>query len=162
MAAPHVSPFGGSKSYAAAYRRLSPAIADRTIVILGTSHYGEPDRFGLTGKPFVTPLGRAEVDVEAVDNLRARGGDAVLLDDYCHAVEHSIEFQVVFLQHVLGRSVQILPILCGAFLQSLREGVAPEIHPGVARFFDALRALPTKAEIAVPVNEQLVVELYSR
>jgi len=37
-----------------------------------------------------------------VDRLIARGGEAVTVEDYCHAVEHSIEFQVVFLQHRLS------------------------------------------------------------
>ena len=44
IAAPHVSPFGGIESYRAAYSALSPADADRTFVILGTSHYGQADR----------------------------------------------------------------------------------------------------------------------
>ena len=42
-------------------RRLSPPwlprTPRRTFVILGTSHYGEPERFGLTRKPFLTPCG---------------------------------------------------------------------------------------------------------
>src|SRR5204863_7861259 len=50
IAAPHVSPEGGSASYAAAYRALNDA-ADKIFVVLGTSHYGEPDRFGLTRNP---------------------------------------------------------------------------------------------------------------
>jgi MEMO1 family protein len=37
IAAPHVSPFGGVDAYRAAYSALSPADADRTLVILGTS-----------------------------------------------------------------------------------------------------------------------------
>jgi len=57
FAAPHVSPFGGVESYRAAYASLTPADADRTFVILGTSHYGQPDRFGLTRKAFVSPFG---------------------------------------------------------------------------------------------------------
>ena len=62
IAAPHVSPFGGVEAYRAAYSCLSPEDASRTFVILGTSHYGEPDTLGLTRKPFVTPLGEASTD----------------------------------------------------------------------------------------------------
>src|SRR5262245_25289300 len=115
IAAPHVSPEGGWRCYQAAYARLRPEDRDRTVVILGPSHYGEPERFGLTRKPFLTPLGQAEVDVPLVEELAERGGDAVRMEDYCHAVEHSIEFQVVFLQHVLGPGVRIVPALCGPF-----------------------------------------------
>src|SRR5438128_1633863 len=39
IAAPHVSPEGGWRAYAAAYAAFEPAQADRTFVILGTSHY---------------------------------------------------------------------------------------------------------------------------
>ncbi len=59
IAAPHVSPEGGYTSYAAAYRALPAEAGDRLFVVLGTSHYGEPDRFGLTRKPFATPFGVA-------------------------------------------------------------------------------------------------------
>jgi len=144
IAAPHVSPEGGWRSYQAAYARLGPEHRGRTVVVLGTSHYGEPDRFGLTRKPFLTPLGEAEVDVPLVDELVARGGDAVVLEDYCHAVEHSIEFQVVFLQHVLGPHVRILPVLCGPFAGTTRDGGRPEDDPGVARVLDALADLAAK------------------
>jgi len=141
VAAPHVSPCGGWKSYGTAYRRLSPPLADKTFVVLGTSHYGHPERFGLTRKPFVTPLGTLEVDAPLVDWLAERAGDAVLMEDYCHAIEHSIEFQCVFLQHALGAPVRILPILCGPFFESLVTGRLPESHAGVERFLNALGEL---------------------
>jgi AmmeMemoRadiSam system protein B len=102
IAAPHVSPDGGYESYRAAYAALAPQLKDRTFVVLGTSHYGEPERFGLTRKPFITPLGTAETDCEMADRLAAEAGPAANMEDYCHAVEHSIEFQVLFLQHVFG------------------------------------------------------------
>ena len=37
-------------SYRAAYRLLGSGYRDRTFVILGTSHYGTANRFGLTRK----------------------------------------------------------------------------------------------------------------
>ena len=115
IAAPHVSPYGGVEAYRAAYSSLTPADADRTFVILGTSHYGEPDRFGLTRKPFVTPFGSAATNLPLVDEIARAAGAGALMEDYCHAVEHSIEFQVVFLQHLFGPGVRIVPVLCGAF-----------------------------------------------
>lgn len=141
IAAPHVSPEGGHLSYRAAYSRLGPGDAQRVFVILGTSHYGDPETFGLTAKPFVTPLGQAEPETELVRLLESSGGPAVRSEDYCHAVEHSIEFQVVFLQHRFGPGVRVLPILCGPFAQGTREGGLPEDEPAVARFFEALAAL---------------------
>jgi AmmeMemoRadiSam system protein B len=141
IAAPHVSPEGGWASYTAAYRVLGPSDAGRTAVILGTSHYGLAHRFGLTRKPFATPLGEARPNLELLEWLEQEGGPAVEREDYCHAVEHSIEFQVVFLQHVLGPDVRILPILCGPFSY---ENERPEDDLGVKDFLSALRELAAR------------------
>jgi AmmeMemoRadiSam system protein B len=141
IAAPHVSPEGGWQSYRSAYRVLRPEHRERTCVILATSHYGEPERFGLTRKNFVTPLGEAVCDQRMVNWLAERGGPAVEMEDYCFSFEHTVEFQVVFLQHVLGPDVKILPILCGPFGRSLYQGGDPEDSDGVRRFFDALGEL---------------------
>jgi len=141
IAAPHVSPEGGWRSYSAAYAALSDADRGRTFIVLGTSHYGEPDRFGLTRKPFVTPFGQAATDTAIVDRLQAAAPRSVRMEDYCHAVEHSIEFQVLFLQYLFGAAVRIVPILCGAFAHSLRQGGRPEDTPEVAGFLEALADL---------------------
>jgi AmmeMemoRadiSam system protein B len=141
VAAPHVSPEGGARCYGAAYAALDGDCSDRVFVVLGTSHYGEGDHFGLTRKPFLTPFGEAHTDSALVGRLASAGGSAVTLEDYCHAVEHSIEFQVVFLQHRFGPGVRIVPILCGAFLHALKEGAEPESEPGVRQFLEALADL---------------------
>ncbi|HYL37316.1 MAG TPA: AmmeMemoRadiSam system protein B [Bryobacteraceae bacterium] len=138
IAAPHVSPFGGWECYRDAYATLLPSYRNRTFVVLGTSHYGEPDRFGLTRKPFVTPLGEATTEVKLVDELERRAPAAVRMEDYCHAVEHSIEFQILFLQHIYGPEVRILPILCGAFARSIHQGGKPEAGEPVRQFFETL------------------------
>ncbi|MBS1809895.1 MAG: AmmeMemoRadiSam system protein B [Acidobacteria bacterium] len=141
IAAPHVSPEGGWQCYAAAYNRLrglKDKLQGKTIVILGTSHYGEPEKFGLTRKSFQTPYGTIETNMELVDWLMKRAGDAINIEDYCHSVEHSIELQVVFLQHMLGNDFKILPVLCGAFVESFMSGKLPETGDGVRNFFEAL------------------------
>jgi len=147
IAAPHVSPDGGYASYASAYRRLKAEHASKTFIILGTSHYGEAETFGLTRKSYQTPLGAVETDTGLVDRLAAAAPDSVAMEDYCHATEHSIEFQTVFLQHVLGGAlpegerVRAVPILCGALVESLITGKAPETNEKVRRFYEALGEL---------------------
>jgi len=138
IAAPHVSPFGGVEAYRAAYSALTPADAERTFVILGTSHYGHPERLGLTRKPFVTPYGETITDTRLVDELEGKLGAAALVEDYCHAIEHSIEFQVVFLQHLFGPRIRILPVLCGSYLRSIYEGGLPEEDENVRRILGTL------------------------
>jgi AmmeMemoRadiSam system protein B len=141
IAAPHVSPEGGWESYRAAYSRLRPEHKDRTFVILATSHYGEPETFGLTHKAFRTPLGDAQPDTALIDWLAARGGAGVRMEDYCHSFEHTVELQVIFLQHILGPDVKILPILIGGFAHSIYQGGLPEKDDKVRAFFDALGEL---------------------
>jgi hypothetical protein len=144
IAAPHVSPEGGWQSYRAAYAALRPADAQRTVVILGTSHYGEPERFGLTRKPFLTPFGEAAIDTDLVGELLRDGGSAAVEEDYCHFVEHSIEFQVVFLQHLFGTGTRIVPILCGPFAKSTQGAGRPEDDEGVRRFLGALSEMAAR------------------
>lgn len=144
LAAPHVSPEGGWDSYQAAYSLLGARYRDRTFVILGTSHYGEPERFGLTRKDFLTPLGQAQTDQALVDWLARQAPQAITMEDYCHSVEHSIEFQVVFLQHLCGPDVRILPVLCGPYARSLYQGGPPEQDERVKRFLDALAELAAR------------------
>lgn len=138
IAAPHVSPFGGVDCYAAAYSAIPKTAAERTFVVLGTSHYGIPEQFGLTRKPFVTPYGKTRPALHLVDELERKAPAAILMEDYCHAIEHSIEFQVVFLQHLFGPEISVLPILCGPYAESLYHGGKPEDNTGVHRFLDAL------------------------
>jgi AmmeMemoRadiSam system protein B len=147
IAAPHASPEHAWQSYHAAYRWLTPDLGDRTFVVLGTSHYGEPGKFGLTRKPFETPLGRTRIDGALVSELENQ--PSVLMEDYCHAVEHSIEFQVLFLQSIYGPDVRILPILCGSFARSIDEGGLPEDNDSVKRFLGAL------GEIAARESDRL-------
>jgi MEMO1 family protein len=138
IAAPHVSPFGGVEAYRAAYTALAPSDGERTFVILGTSHYGQPDRIGLTKKPFVTPFGATLTDASLVDELSRAAGDAASNEDYCHSFEHSIEFQVVFLQHLFGPRIRVLPVLCGSYARSLYRGGLPEDDERVRSILDAL------------------------
>ncbi|HBY64053.1 MAG TPA: AmmeMemoRadiSam system protein B [Solibacterales bacterium] len=138
IAAPHVSPEGGWQSYRAAFGALRPEYADRTFIVLGTSHYGEPGRFGLTRKSFVTPYGATRTDLALVNELEANAPGAVAMEDYCHSFEHSIEFQVVFLQHLFGAGVRVVPILCGSFGRSIYQGGRPEDDEAVRRFLEAL------------------------
>ncbi len=143
IAAPHVSPFGGVEAYRAAYSALSREDAGRIFVVLGTSHYGAPDRIGLTRKPFRTPFGQTQPETAIVERLARELGDSAEMEDYCHAVEHSIEFQVIFLQHLFGPSIRVIPVLCGAF-SSVYRGGFPEDAEAVKRIFGALGELAAR------------------
>lgn len=154
IAAPHASPDGGWASYRAAFGALGEWAKDKTFLILGTSHYGEPSVFGLTRKDYDTPWGRARTDSSLVDEIvhRTRPG-AIRLEDYCHRIEHSIEFQVIFLQSLFGAEVKVLPVLVGSFGLSFTQVKRPEEIPEVSSFFDVL------GDIRARESERLVCVL---
>lgn len=135
IAAPHVSPQGGIESYVQAYRHLPTDLDGRTVVILGTSHYGVPNRFGLTRKPYATPLGELMVDTDAVDFLAKAASESCAVEDYCHAVEHSIEFQCLFTRYRASRPPRIVPVLCGPIWNGVEHGGREKVE----RFLAALQ-----------------------
>ena len=141
IAAPHVSPSGGWQSYRDAYRMIGEEHRNKTFVILATSHYGEAETFGLTRKTFRTPLGATRIETPLVDWLEAHGGSGVRMEDYCHSFEHTVELQLIFLQHVLGPDIRILPVLVGSFARSIYLGGSPEDDDKVKAFLNALGEL---------------------
>jgi len=86
-------------------------------------------------------MGESTTDRRLVDWLEQRGGAGVSMDDYCHSFEHTVELQVIFLQHMLGAKVKILPILVGSYAQSLYRGGDPEDDDKVKAFIEALGEL---------------------
>ncbi len=68
------------------------------------------------------------------------------MEDYCHAIEHSIEFQILFLQYLPGGpNIRILPILpWHPSLRGVYPGGKPEGNEQVQRFFDALGNLSAR------------------
>ncbi|MCC7340317.1 MAG: AmmeMemoRadiSam system protein B [Bryobacterales bacterium] len=141
IAAPHISFEGGWSSYSALASALRNAAPDSLFVVMGTSHYGERDQFGLTAKAFETPLGTTRTEPDLAKRLAEASPAASIWEDYCHAVDHSLEFHVLLLQHLVRPDVRVLPILVGGFGSAMRAGTAPEANPALARLFSALRDL---------------------
>ena len=95
---------------ASAYRRIDPARV-RRVVLLGPSH--RSPLFGLAvslADVFATPLGPVTVDAAARQVLLDQ--DLATVDDRAHALEHSLEVQLPFLQEVLP-GVAVLPVAVG-------------------------------------------------
>jgi len=144
LVAPHIDPWRGAVGYGHAYgamRDALPACVD-TFVVLGTSHAPMREPFALCRKGFDTPFGLAPADTDAIDSLAAcAAGFDPYADQFNHKREHSLEFQVVFLKHLLKqRDFRIVPVLAGLGLQQ-STGVDPDADPRVTRFLDGMRAL---------------------
>ncbi len=140
LAAPHIDPGIGKKVYAEAYRFIR-RIRPRRVLLLGTGHSLSDAYFSLTEKDYETPFGRVRTDREAVRSLKNAGGKSVSPYDIHHRSEHSLEFQLVFLQHLFGSSFTAVPILCGSFVRDLIRVSRPSEIPGVGEFLAALKAL---------------------
>ncbi|MBN2288549.1 MAG: AmmeMemoRadiSam system protein B [Candidatus Glassbacteria bacterium] len=121
LVAPHVEIRTGRKLYAAAYGAVRGRSYDR-VIVLGVGHSLESGLFSLTGKDFLTPLGRVETDRRAVEALRRAAGSLAAGDDFAHRREHSVEFQLIFLQHLLVGPFTIVPVLCGSLFEHLVQG----------------------------------------
>lgn len=137
---PHIDFQRGGPVYTWAYKKLVEQSDADLFVILGVAHRPCKHRFALTRKDFETPLGVAPTDADYVDRLARAAGSHLFEDELSHRAEHSIEFQAVFLKHVLGdRPFTIAPILVGSFHDLLTRGVDPMDDPEVSRFVAALQ-----------------------
>lgn len=142
--APHIDLRNGGPCYTHAYRALAEGSEAGTFVILGVAHSGAENLFAATRKAFASPLGVLQPDHEFIDALASRVNFDLFHDEYAHCAEHSIEFQVVFLQHLFGNEVKIVPILVGGFHATTFAGKAPETDDRVASFIDAMRQTLTQ------------------
>lgn len=147
---PHIDLHRGGPTFAWAYRQLAEQSEADLFVIFGTAHSPMDQLFTVTRKDFATPLGTVKTNQAFIDALGKRlasdpaGRQLDLFEDeLAHRHEHSIEFQVVFLQYLLGskRPFSIVPVLVGSFHRFLGNGRQPHQSPEVNAFIEAMRAM---------------------
>ena len=112
LIAPHAGYVYSGPIAANAYALLAPARDTITrVVLLGPTH-----RVAVRGlavpaaASFSTPLGTVDVDADAISRLRTL--PQVVVSDAAHALEHSLEVHVPFLQTVLARFT-LVPLAVG-------------------------------------------------
>ena len=157
LVAPHIDPWRGARCYGEAYGVLAqrlPADAD-TFILFGTSHAPMRQPFALCRKAFATPLGRLEADVDAIDAIAAAADFDPYADQFNHKREHSLEFQAVFLRHLLGgRRAKIIPILAGLGEQQ-STGESPSRSQSVEAFLDGVRRVVDEKRAVVIAGADL-------
>ena len=109
---PHAGYIYSGAIAARAYARLVAGRSSiRRVVLLGPVHRVPVRGLALPGADFfATPLGKIEVDREAVATLRAL--PQVVVSPAAHAQEHSLEVQLPFLQAVLD-DFTLVPLAVG-------------------------------------------------
>ncbi len=117
LIAPHIDLQRGRVGYAAAYGHLLGCAPADLYVLFGTGHQGPGAP--VTGLPldWQTPLGTAPTDRPFIAATHAAIGAATADDLLLHRREHSLEFQVLLLQHLHERRgappPQVAAFLCG-------------------------------------------------
>lgn len=154
LVSPHIDPQRGQAAYVQAYDALERAGGADLYVIFGTAHQGplldgarlsdpEQDLLIFTRKSFATPLGTAETDRAFVDRLEKRLGRRLDEADLSHRSEHSVEFQVLFLQRAHERlglpAPAIVPLVCSSLHPWTESGASPAETPAVSRALAAIR-----------------------
>jgi len=149
IVSPHIDPYRGGPVYARAYQRLPRQCPADLFVILGTAHHRMRQWFAVSRRDFATPLGVVQTDRVFIDRLAGHLASSAagrlidpLEDEAAHRLEHSIEFQTIFLQYVLGarRPLRIVPILVSSFYEFIADGCQPDAAPEITCFIAALKA----------------------
>jgi len=163
LVAPHIDPWRGARCYGAAYNTLAAHLPDDvdTFVLLGTSHAPMREPFALCRKAFATPLGPMEADVDSIDAIATACDFDPYADQFNHKREHSLEFQAVFLRHLLDKRsperrsrARIIPILAGLG-EFQHRGDSPASSRSVTRFYDAVRKVVERRRAVVIAGADL-------
>jgi AmmeMemoRadiSam system protein B len=139
VVAPHIDIRVARHTYVNAYRHLKGRQYD-LAVILGINHNHQDGLFCVSPKNFMTPFGEIRTDRDFVEALgkSARPG-TLTTHDFGHKIEHSIEFQTIFLHHYL-KGTPIVPILCGGIHEYLFARQNPLEDSRFLGFMEAIRA----------------------
>ncbi|MEZ4746782.1 MAG: AmmeMemoRadiSam system protein B [Calditrichia bacterium] len=138
--APHIDLRVGGACYTHAYKPLIEAGNPADVyIILGVAHYGGGGFFTATAKDFETPLGVVQTDRAFIEKWGEYAGTDFTKGDWAHRTEHSIEFQLPFLQHSFSHSYQIVPILCGSPEPHIRAGKQLDQVPEINKAISALK-----------------------
>ncbi len=139
MVIPHIDYLRGAAGYGQCYRELRKRSAPQTVVVIGTAHVPMQERYALCEMDFATPLGAVQADRPGCERVRAAlsphfdpGRDLL-----AHRSEHSIELQAVWLRHIYGPDIRIVPILAA----SLGEFIDGDRPPAEAAGDPVIHAL---------------------
>jgi len=119
LVAPHIDIARGREGYSLAYSALAECEPADLYVVFGTGHHGPQNPVTGLSMDWETPLGTVATDHDFVDAVHGRLGPPHPLDLLLHRHEHSLEFQMLFLRHVLGdRDFKVAGFLTGHLMNT--------------------------------------------
>ena len=158
LIAPNYEPKDAGPLYAWAYKELKEAESPDVFVVIGIGHAGLDEPVAVTNKDFETPLGIVPVNQPIIDYMKAKGGEKLFSEEIRHQKEHSIEFQLPFLQEAVGKekSISIVPVLSSfppiSFIDPELKDFASQIEQFVALLKEAIIASGKKICIIASAN----------
>ncbi len=160
---PHAGlPFSGPIA-AHAYAELAADPVPEAVLILGVDHHGIGPLAALSLRPWHTPLGDVPI---ASDLARALTVPPVTIDEAAHALEHSIEVQLPFLERVVP-GVPFVPLqIHYAELDALRR--VARIVQNAVRGRDVVVLASSDfthyrpAEVARALDEEMLARILAR
>lgn len=125
--------FSGSVA-ASAFNQVDAGKKYERIFVIGSSHQVRLKGAAVyTVGDYRTPLGDINVDTRFAEQLVCACPDLFVPDSDAHNVEHSLEVQLPFLQHVLGTDLTIVPIVIGTSealtCKKIAKALAPYFTP---------------------------------
>ena len=137
LVCPHAGYIYSGPVAAKSYFELARDGRPDKIVIIGPNHTGAGSGVSMMSEGiWETPLGQAEIDSETAGAI-SKESDIIDLDDHAHLYEHSIEVQLPFLQYVLKRKFDFVPICM--MMQDLETSA--EVGEAVGRALKGKNAL---------------------
>ena len=126
---PHAGYVFSGQVAASGFAQIDPQRTLDNIFLIGVSHNAAYDGAAVyVSGDFLTPLGRVPVNTEIGRNLLGRQG-LFLENNRAHAVEHSLEVQLPFLQYHLKKPFKIVPILLGTADPAVCARLAQALRP---------------------------------
>jgi len=148
LVAPHLDYPRGRPAYALAYGVLASARAPRRVIVLGTNHFGRASTPVATRKDFQTPLGITRTDRVFIEAAETRLGTSLCEQEFDHQREHSVELQVLILQHLLGPDqFELVPALCPDVCEPIDESSGDGRASQVREFGEAIGELIRADEV---------------
>ncbi|MBC7773669.1 MAG: AmmeMemoRadiSam system protein B [Pyrinomonadaceae bacterium] len=147
---PHLDYQRGWINYASSYGKLRVCDRPDRIVILGTNHFGACTGVCGCNKGYETPMGICPADTAMIELMRAKLGELLFENRYDHEHEHSIELQIMWIQHIFGKddAGNFMPVF-GALIHDPTvnngqsyDGQGIGLEPFVAALKSAITELP--------------------
>lgn len=115
---PHIDFDRGGVTYGRGYQKSLELLDDLRdpilLAVVGVAHQGSGYPIVAASKDFETPFGALKSDKAALKVLHEGLGEKPFISEWAHRSEHSIELQVVWLQHLLkGRQTTVLALAAG-------------------------------------------------